>query len=431
MTGSAALTAAQAAAAGSTYLGALLLGRWLVPEQFADIAVLVALLLAATFLTTGLQLLSAIAVARGDDGSEATLRVLQRWTVVAGSLGCLALVIGSWPLHEAFGTDSAWPFVVLGLGLPAYLAQAVGRGRLQGQRRLVTLATTFGVEATVRLVAPTVIVAMGGGVVGASAGMTLSLLATWLCVRAASPGPVSRHVPGLGRGSAAERIATRATERVAVRELRAQATSVAALLAAQLLVATVDLVVAAAVLPPAEAARYTAVALVGHGVLLLVWAGSVTLFPTVTRGSSADTTPTRLLGAAAGATVAVGASCAGTTWWLGDPALTALLGTHYAGLAPPLTGHVLAMTAAAVALLLAGHAAARRRHREPLLLTGMTALGAGALVAAGHDTGSLVVTLLVVLVSACAGQVVSLAIEPRARRPRARPTIPGPRRGSS
>ena len=172
------------------YLFNLVLGRWLGPAAFADLSLIVTLMLMITFITVTFQLTAAkfAAIHTADDDPQklADLRQwLGRWGWGAG-LGLTAVFGLGAPLWQSFfHTASIWPFVILSVGIPIYFAQGVDRGVLQGKTKFGVLSVSYQVEMWVRLAAALAFVAIGWSVNGAVGGLTLSFAATWLIARRA------------------------------------------------------------------------------------------------------------------------------------------------------------------------------------------------------------------------------------------------------
>lgn len=179
----------------------LVLGRWLGPEEFSEVGLLITLLLMVSFVAMAFQLTATKYMASLHQ--EATqhqawsiarwLRRMATWTGIA--LAVLFVVL-SYAGQTFFNTSSPWLFPLFGLGMPLYLMMSVNRGILQGQERYVRLAMTYQAEMWVRLVMSIMAVQIGWGVPGVAGAITLSLLLA-LAVSAkafprlpAGPGPM-------------------------------------------------------------------------------------------------------------------------------------------------------------------------------------------------------------------------------------------------
>lgn len=190
LTGGAVLFLSMTIVNGGNYLFNLILGRWLGPAAFADLSLIVTMMLMITFITVTFQLTSArFAAVHTAEEDWAAIASVRGWlNKVALGLGILlfaVLGLGAPFWQQFFHTTSPWPFVILSLGLPVYFMQGVDRGVLQGQTRFGQLAWSYQAEMWVRLVTAVLFVAIGWAVNGAVAGITLSLIASWWVARSA------------------------------------------------------------------------------------------------------------------------------------------------------------------------------------------------------------------------------------------------------
>ncbi|HAX68823.1 MAG TPA: sugar isomerase, partial [Anaerolineae bacterium] len=138
------------------YIYNLIMGRWLGPSLFADLSLIVTLLLVVTFLTAPIQMTSArYAAIHTADGDDKTLASLRRFIwFVALSLGLTLtafFAIFAPALKNFFHTQSSLPFVIFGMALPFSMVQAVERGMLQGRTNFKILAISYQVEMWSRL----------------------------------------------------------------------------------------------------------------------------------------------------------------------------------------------------------------------------------------------------------------------------------------
>ena len=175
------------------YVYNLILGRWLGPALFADLSLIVTLLLVVTFITVPLQMTTARYTAiYTADGDFAALAGVHLWTERVGiGFGLLLVVVfalGSQLWQSFFNTASAIPFIIFGVALPFSLLQGVERGILQGQTRFGILAVTYQVEMWTRFLIGIGLVMLGFSIVGAVLGISLSFVATWLTAKLAVRG---------------------------------------------------------------------------------------------------------------------------------------------------------------------------------------------------------------------------------------------------
>jgi O-antigen/teichoic acid export membrane protein len=394
------LAVATLATNAGNYVLNLLLGRWLSPAEFADATLMVRLMLTLTAAALCLQLVAARFVGRDPGGSGLLVARLRRQAWTAGAVLGLALAAPAVLWQQVFHTASPWPFVVLGVGIPCYLAQSVGRGVLQGGFRFTRLSASLVVEMVVRLAGGLAGVALGYGVLGATAGLTLSFVATWLVVRAAEPADPADGGPDHDRA-----------------EVRAYAASVGLLMVGQIVLTNGDLLVAKAHLDPDEAGVYSAVALVGRAVFFVSWAATTVAFPAAARRHAAGLPTGRLLVVGGAAVAALGLACALAALLAGGPVLGVLLGPVYAGVSVVLAEYAVITTMFAVANFVASHHLSTGRTRESWLLLGGAVLQTALLLASPDSIAALVraqlVAVSVLLVAVLAAQLTGRSAAPR------------------
>lgn len=382
------LAVATVAANAGNYVLNLLLGRWLTPAEFSDATLMVTLMLTLTSVALCLQLVAAKFVGSDPAGSVALAHRLNRHAWLAGVvLG--GLLVGLAPQWQGlFQTASPWPFVVLGLGIPCYLAQAVGRGVLQGSLQFGRLAASLVVEMVVRLAGGALGVALGFGVVGATVGLSLSFAATWLVVRGAGT-----RVDGSGAKPPAG--------------VRAYAAAVGVLMVGQIVIMNGDVLVAKAFLSPDDAGTYSAVALIGRAVFFVSWAAATVAFPAAARRHAAGQDTDRLLLGGVAAVAGLGAACTVGALLVGGPVLTLVLGDAYGGLSRVLAEYALVTTLFAVANLVATHHLSTGRTLESRVLLAGAVVQTALLLVSHSSVTTLVhtqlvaVTLLLLAVAAC------------------------------
>ncbi|MBP7960990.1 MAG: oligosaccharide flippase family protein [Caldilineaceae bacterium] len=255
---------------GGNYLFNLVLGRWLGPAAFAELSLIVTLMLVITLITATVQTVAAkfaaIHAADGDDQAVASLRSwLTGWAWIAGLGMALAIIVAAPWLAAFFQMRSVWPFVILVVGLPLYFAQGVDRGILQGQIRFTPLSFSYQAEMWVRLVVGISLVALGFGVNGAVAGLTLSFVGTWLVALQARQG-----LPKAMRLTAVQK-----------RSILLFAWPVGMALIGQILINNSDILIVKRFFDPADAGQYAALALIGRIVFFATWSVVTALFPIV------------------------------------------------------------------------------------------------------------------------------------------------------
>ncbi len=359
---------------GGNYLLNVFLGRWLTPSEFADANLMVTIMLLVTAIAISLQLIAArfagINDVRGAQHETAALAAwLERRANIAGTIVAAILVVGAPFWSNFFNTESALPFVILGLGMPFYLIQAVGRGVLQGELTFRPLAATFVVEMLVRVTVGVALVAAGLGVAGATIGLTASFLATWM------------HVRLLTTKASGTQVASDT-----VRELITYAGPVGVLLLGQIIINNGDVLIAKRFLDPDTAGVYAAIALVGRAVFFLSWSVATTLFPAAAQRDEAGEESNGLLYGGLLIVALMGVVFVVSAKFLGGIVLGEVFGPEYADVSNPLALYAFATSMFAMANLIVSHHLSTGRLREALVLvaggvlqTSMLLVGRGSI----------------------------------------------------
>lgn len=368
------------------YLLNLLLGRWLTPAEFSDANLMVTLMLTCTSVSLCLVLVTARFVGIRDAAGRSAdadllARSLHHWALIGGlAIGCV--LAGGSPLwSNLFNTGSAWPFVILAVGMPFYLKCAVGRGVLQGRLRFAPMAMTYLVEMGVRLGLGTSLVLLGLGVDGATAALSLSLVAAWGTVAL-----VSRHRAGRPAAGVAD-----------MTGVRTYAAFVSVLLIGQIFINNGDVLISKIFLTPYDAGLYSAVALVGRGVFFLSWSVAIVVFPVVARRHAQGQAGQHILTGGVLAVLGMGAACALGALFVGGPVLGIVLGPDYAGLSAPLAVYAAATTLFAVANLVASHHLATHRIRESWVVLAGAGVQTILLLIWHHSMAQLITAQLVAM----------------------------------
>lgn len=385
--------------AGNYILNALL-GGWLTPAEFADANLMVTIMLLVTAIAISVQLIAARFASLSDDVADTMTSAtwLERRALAAGLLIGVVLVAAAPWWRDFFNSESAMPFAVLGIGMPFYLAQGVGRGVLQGHLQFGPLATTFVVEMIVRLGVAVPLVAAGFGVLGATAGLTASFVTTWIHVRILTR---SGRIGSAGIN----------TERRA--DMIAYAGPVALLLLGQIIINNGDVLIAKRFLDPDTAGIYAAIALVGRAVFFLSWSVATTLFPASAQRDAAGESSDGLLWGGLGIVAALGACFAIGGWTLGGVILGEVFGPEYADVSGPLGWYALATSLFAMANLIVSHHLAMGRLREALVLLGGAVLQTALLIAGRGSIDSLITAQVIAMGVLFVAVLASWRLSPR------------------
>lgn len=368
----------------ANYLLNLLLARFLSPAEFGDANLAVNLVLAAAAAAAMLQLLSARSGAIDDPNGIESRRRLARWAWgIGGALG-VGLAIGSSNLAHTFNTSTPVLFVVIGIGLPVYLAQAVMRGALQGDLRLGRLAVSYAVEAATRVGIALVMLALGFGVIGAAVAISLSFVASAIAAR--------HRVARTTAGQRASDVATKTDEG----GLAAVSVAATILLVGQVVIANGDIVLAKAVMAPDEAGSYAAAAVIGRGLYFLSWAVVHSTFPVFARASGPEERRRAMIRALSMVVSTCVVGVAGLAL-LGNQLAPLLLGDGYAAAAEVLVPYAIATALFAVGNLVASLDLAIGRWRAPGALLLGAALQTLLLLAFGATPMSMAIAQMIAM----------------------------------
>jgi O-antigen/teichoic acid export membrane protein len=334
------LAVASVFASGGNYAVNIFTARWLSPAEFSDANLMVTIMLTVTSVAMGLQLVAAHVVSHDEPvasyAASRHVRTLRWWAWGLGIALAATLSSGSVLWSTVFNTASAVPFLILGIGMPFYFAQAVSRGVLQGRLHFAPLAWSFVIEMIARVGVVVALVAMGAGVEGATVGLTASFIATWIFVSVFA-GSGAQNTGGAGMSSV---------------DIKKYSGFVAVLLIGQMIANNSDVFAAKIFLEPADAGVYSSVALIGRAVFFVSWSVATVVFPAVARRAHLGGGRTLLLGGIV-AVLAMGLLCSIAALLLGGPSMEVLFGPEYVDLGVPLASYAAMTTVWAIANLTA------------------------------------------------------------------------------
>ena len=320
------------------YVYNLILGRWLGPALFADVSLIITLLLVVTFITAPLQITTAryIAIHSVDQDLAAMAsihKLMQRVGLAIGLVLLAIFTLGALAWKAFFQAESAIPFMIFGLALPFSLLQGVERGVLQGQTRFGILAITYQVEMWTRLLLGIGLVALGFSISGAVMGISLSFVATWLVARLAVSGLPKAVLP---------------VRKIQV-ELGLFALPVLVSQLGQILINNSDVLLVRRFFPATQAGQYAALALIGRIVFFATWSVVTTMFPIVAQKHKKGEAHGYLLWLSLGIVAGISLPVVGLTTLFPNQIVTLLFGKQYLGVAGLLWLYALATSLYAMA----------------------------------------------------------------------------------
>jgi O-antigen/teichoic acid export membrane protein len=344
------------------YILNLYFGRVLTPAEFSDANLMVTFLFTLTSIALALQLVAARFIARADEkgfpgDSDLLSRRLRRVALVLGVATAIVLGGAAQFWSSVFHTASPWPFVILAVGIPFWLVQAVGRGVMQARLKFRPLALSFIVEMVTRVGLGILLVSVGWGVPGATIALSASFVLTCVVVTVASRSNSDLMGEGVSRS-----------------EVRSYTALVSVLLVGQIIANNSDIFIAKASFTPTDAGIYAAVALVGRAVFFLAWSVATVVFPLAARRQAKGTESTTLLRGGILAVLGIGVMCTLGALWIGGPVLGIVLGPAYADLSLPLAAYAGMTTIFAIGNLVASYRLSQSRVTESWLLLGAALL---------------------------------------------------------
>ena len=324
------------------YVYNLIMGRWLGPSLFADLSLIVTLLLIVTFITAPIQMTTArYSAIHTADGNLKTLASIRRfiWRIAAMLGLALTVFFATFSplLQKFFHTQSFLPFVIFGAALPFSLLQGVERGILQGQTRFKILAISYQVEMWTRLLVSIGLVALGLSVNGAVIGISLSFFFTWLTARLAIKDLFAK-------ADLKEEI----NEDLRA-ELIAFAMPVVVSQLGQILINNSDVILVKRFYESSQAGQYAALALIGRIVFFATWSVVTTMFPIVAQKQKMGEPHGHLLWLSLGIVLGVSAPIVLLTLLVPEWIVKVLFGAQYLGIAPLLWLYALATSLYALA----------------------------------------------------------------------------------
>ncbi len=370
--GGAALSAAMVAAGLGNYVVNAVAARLLDPAAFGDASFLITILLLLTAAAGCLQLVTARSVARDGGGRSAVVARLERTAWLAGAALGGMIAVGAPVIRSVFALESATPVVILGVGVPWYLAQAVERGLLQGRTVFGGMAFTFVAETAVRCGATIALLSAGFGVVGVGVGLSASFVGSYAVARWANRSAHSE----VGDDAPADAPSVS-------RELG----GMSVMLLAQIITTNADLLLVKAMADGVDAGRYAAIAVLGRAVFFCSWSVVTALFPFSAAADSDAEVRSIRRGGLAVLTIGGIAATAGTAV-LGEVALDFVFGAGYGAVASSLTPYVAATSLFTVANFAASVQASRGDLRAARLLLAGALAQTIAVAAVASDIGA-------------------------------------------
>jgi O-antigen/teichoic acid export membrane protein len=135
------------------YIYNLVLGRWLGPEVFSNVALLVTLLLMLSFLAMTLQLLSAkFIIELPIERINSFKNKLFKFSFGIGIFLTVLCVFFAKNINELFHLNNPSAIYIFALGIPVYFMMSISRGLHQGKQEFTKLSQSYIMEMSGRII---------------------------------------------------------------------------------------------------------------------------------------------------------------------------------------------------------------------------------------------------------------------------------------
>jgi O-antigen/teichoic acid export membrane protein len=284
--------------------------RLLGPAGFGHAAVAITLLMLVSALTLSFQLVCAKLVARNEiiEAKAAVYqRLLRRSWQVGLALGAV-LLAGSGAVARYLNLPSPWMIAALAFGFAFYVPLGTRRGGMQGMCAFRRLASSYVMEALLKLTGAVLLVEFGFGALGAIIAISVSVIcAYFLPVPAELNTKTGSRVPAsLG-----------------------EAVQAVVFFVGQVLISNCDIVLVKHFFRPEMAGLYAAVALVGRVVYFASWMVVSAMFP-ISAGAKPGEHASNILAVPIAFVVAISGAFVAVMALAPDFVLRLVFGAHFA-----------------------------------------------------------------------------------------------------
>ena len=237
------------------------IARLLGPTAFGHAAAAVTLLMLVSAITLSFQLVCAKLVAKTEIKSEraAIYSALLRRSWGMGLILGSALLLASGPVARYLNLPSPLIVVLLALGIAFYIPLGTKRGGLQGTCDFGKLSWNFFLEAAIKFCGAMLLIALGYGVYGAVAAISVSVVLAYFIP------PTSHEL----------RIAAGGKVNTSFRE----GMQAIVFFTGQVVINNIDILLVKHFFSPDSAGQYAAIALVGRVIYFASWSVVSAMFP--------------------------------------------------------------------------------------------------------------------------------------------------------
>jgi O-antigen/teichoic acid export membrane protein len=161
------------------------MARLMGPAEFGHVTAVVTILMLASAISLAFQMVCAKFVARNETlGEKVSVyqSLLGKAWVVSVGIGAAFLILQR-PIAAYLHMPDPWVFAVLAIGISMYVPLGIRRGGMQGICCFGKLGFNFIIEAVVKVVVAVLLVALGYGVMGATAAVSASIIVAYFIPR--------------------------------------------------------------------------------------------------------------------------------------------------------------------------------------------------------------------------------------------------------
>lgn len=371
---------------GGNYLYNLILGRLLGPEVFADVALLVTLLLVLSFLGMTFQLATAkFAVLFRESDWMAFQQLLYKYALGFGIVVGILLFAFAEHLSLLFQTESALMFKTFAAAVPLYFLMSVNRGRFQGRQEFTKLSVTYQAEMWSRLL------------------LTLALL--WLVpvspALTVALGIALSFVFGLIPNTFKFTDLFKSTVLAAPKKKRVLQfmTLTACYELTQIIINNSDVLLVKHYFDTLDAGLYASLALIGRVVYFVAWMFVMLLLPDVVQkqkdGEATAPVLFKYVGYIGTLSLGIILACA----WFPQYIIQLMFGEAYLSMAPLLWQYALATSLFAISNIFAYYFLSLDEYR-PVVLSGLLGISQVALIVFFHSSLYMVVQVQIIAMTA-------------------------------
>ncbi len=316
----------------------LILGRHLGPQVFAEVSVIATTVLMLSFLAVGIQLTSAkFTASLLATESSNSFENFKGWIsqkvawISIGLTFSICLVIQ--PIQNYLHFESAFPILIIALGLPLYFRMSLKRGFYQGQESFKALAKTYVLEMVYRMIATAIflIVALQLNMLSPTMAIAIGFIFSFLACGVFTKKELKAII-----------ITKRIETKLPVNHLLKFVMVILFYELGQILINNSDVILVKHYFENTEAGMYAALALIGRVVFFGTWTIVTLMFPKVIQLEKQGKKHSHLFWMSFGATAFVSASIILACFLMPEFILNTLFGDEFIAMAGLLWKYALA-----------------------------------------------------------------------------------------